>query len=217
MDNLFELNAMPLISYIKKTVSLDETAIGAILKCSREVFIPKGRVINNHGKAGRYIYFILSGKARTYYVDHAGKAITWSLHFNEERGDFKNLFIVDYRSFFRQAQGNIYIETLTDIKAIRLGQRDLELGCGFAPLLKRYLEGLNESAFSAAYGRIFNLFTLSASDRYQQLLQNEPHLLQLFPDKYLASYIGIEPPSLSRIRRNLKSWPVPHNSLSIAG
>jgi len=217
MNYLDKLNTMLLVKHIEKVVQLDEVAVDTILKCSKEILIPKGEIINNHQKPNSYIYFIISGKARTYYVDRAGKAITWSLHFNENHGGAKNLFIVDHKDLLTQIHGYLYVEALTDIKVIRLAQRDLELQSGFTPALRKYLEKLNESAFSAAYERIFNLLTLSASDRYQHLLRNEPHLLQLFADKYLASYIGVEPQSLSRIRKNLRSWPVTSNSLSSAG
>jgi len=44
------------------------------------------------------------------------------------------------------------------------------------------------------------------------VLKNEPYLLQMFNDKYLASYIGIEPQSLSRIRKNIKSITVQANA-----
>jgi len=216
MSYTYSINAKPLLNYIEKMVSLDEAAVEIISKSCREVLIPKGHTIYNDGTVSRYVYFMVSGKARSYYVDYMGKSITWSLHFNEAQGDFKNLFIIDHKSFLTQTRGNMHIEAVTDIKVIRIEHRSLELNFKYAPLVEKYLQKLNEYSFTAAYDRIFNLLTLSASDRYYHLLCKEPHLLQLFPDKHLASYIGIEPQSLSRIRKNLKSISVPRSAILVA-
>ncbi|WP_162996532.1 Crp/Fnr family transcriptional regulator [Mucilaginibacter celer] len=198
-------------------ISLDDAAIEVILNSCKEVLIPKGQTIFKDGEIAKYFYFIISGKARSYYADRAGKTITWAFHFNETQSDFKNLFIVDYKSFLTQTPGNLYIEALTDIRAIRIGTRGFNLNADHVPVLEKCVQKLKEHSLIAAYNRIFHLLTLSASDRYNHLLSNEPHLLQMFADKYLASYLGIEPPSLSRIRKNLKSTPVQPRTLSIAG
>jgi len=106
------------------------------------------------------------------------------------------------------------IEALTDIRALRIGYRGFEPQFGHVPLLEKFLRKLNEYSFIVAYDRIFNLLTMSATDRYHKLLKNEPYLLEMFNDKYLASYIGVEPQSLSRIRKNLKSEPEPYDGRS---
>jgi CRP-like cAMP-binding protein len=217
MRYTYPINAIPLLNHIGKMISLDDAAVEVILNSCREILIPKGQTIFNDGKISKYVYFMISGKARSYYIDCAGKTITWAFHFNEIQSDFKNLFIVDYKSFLTQTPGNMYIEALTDIRAIRIGQRGLDLKFEHIPVLEKCIQKLKEHSFIAAYDRVFDLLTLSASDRYNHLLKNEPHLLQMFPDKYLASYIGIEPPSLSRIRKNLKSAPVYGRAMSIAG
>ena len=217
MKHTYPINAMPLLNYIGKMISLDDMAAEVILNSCKEVLIPKGKTIFNDGRTSRYVYFIMSGKARSYYIDCTNKTITWAFHFNETQSQFKNLFIVDYKSFLTQTPGNMCIEALTDIRAIRIGKRGLDHQFDQVPVLTKCIQKLNEHSFIAAYDRVFNLLTLSASDRYNRLLTNEPHLLQMFPDKYLASYLGIEPPSLSRIRKNLKSIPVHRETTSIAG
>jgi CRP-like cAMP-binding protein len=156
----------------------------------------------------------VSGKARSFYTDDADKTITWSFHFNETQSDFNNLFIVDYKSFLTQTPGTMSIEALTDIRAIRIGHQGLDPQFGHFPVIEKCLRKLNEYSFIVAYDRVFTLLTMSATDRYNKLLKNEPYLLEMFNDKYLASYIGVEPQSLSRIRKNLKSEPSQCNAKS---
>jgi CRP-like cAMP-binding protein len=217
MSYIHLINAIPLLNCIGKIISPDDPAVEIILESCRDVLIPKGHVIFTEGETARYAYFIVSGKARSYYMDYAGRTITWSFHFNELESDFQNLFIVDFRSLLTQTPGTMTIEALTDIKAIRIGQRGLDPKFGRLPALEKWLQKLNEYFFVLAYERFFNFLTMSATDRYNKLLKNEPYLLQLFTDKHLASYIGVEPQSLSRIRKNLKSVPVQRNTRSFAG
>src|ERR1700761_8720319 len=118
MRYTYPINAIPLLNYIGQMISLDDAAVEAILNSCKEGMIPKGQTIFKDGEIARYLYFIISGKARSYYTDCAGKTITFAFHFNEIQSGFKNLFIVDYKSFLTQTPGNLYIEALTDIRAI---------------------------------------------------------------------------------------------------
>lgn len=204
-------NAIPLLNYIGEFVSLDNSAVEFILHNCTEVLIPKGQMIFSEGQTAKYAYFIVSGKAWSFYTDDAGKTIAWSFHFNEIQSAFNNLFVVDHKSFLTQTPGTLSIEALTDIRALRIGHREFDPRSADFPVLQKYLQKLNEYSLTVAYDRIFTLLTLSATDRYNKLLENEPYLLQLFNDKYLASYIGVEPQSLSRIRKKIKCGQAPYN------
>jgi CRP/FNR family transcriptional regulator, anaerobic regulatory protein len=196
---------------IGKLVDCDDVVIETMLNNSKEIEISRGDIINNEGNLSRYLYFIISGKARMFYVDQAGKTITWSFHFNDIHSTLMNLFIIDYKSFFTQASGKMHVEAITDIRLIRIGKRGLWDKFEGGSVMEKCLQKLHEHSFIATYERMLNLLTQSARERYNHLLHDEPHLLQIFADKYLASYIGIEPQSLSRIRKNLRSSPPPHS------
>src|SRR5450631_3828015 len=123
-------DSIPLLNYIGKIVSLDNSAVEIILNNCREVLIPKGQMIFTEGKIAKYVYFIVSGKAWSFYADDTGKTITWSFHFNEVQSEFNNLFMVDYKSFLTQTPGAMSIEALTDIRALRIGHRGLDAHLG---------------------------------------------------------------------------------------
>ena len=63
-----------------------------------------------------------------------------------------------------------------------------------------FMRKLNANAYLGMYDRAFTLLTMSATERYHKLLNEESHLMQMFSNYYIASYIGIAPQSLSRIR-----------------
>jgi CRP/FNR family transcriptional regulator, anaerobic regulatory protein len=196
---------------------LQHTSRWRIAAAAIQVLIPKGQMIFNEGEIAKYAYFIVSGKAWSFYTDDSGKTITWSFHFNEMQSAFNNLFIVDYKSFLTQTPGTMSIEALTDIRALRIGHRGFDPEFGRVPVLEKCLRKLNEYSFMVAYDRIFTLLTMSATDQYNKLLKTEPYLVQMFNDKYLASYIGVEPQSLSRIRKNMRSGPAHCNSDRFSG
>lgn len=198
-------SALSLLNTIGKLAELDNTAIEMMVDNSKELVMAKGDTILNDGKRRTCLYFIISGKARLHHVNYAGKVITWSFHFNNSQSTLKNLFIIDYNRLLPQAPGKMHIEALSDTRLIRIGERGLwdKSECG--PVMEKCLQKLHEYSFIAAYERILNLLTLTARERYNHMLCYEPHLFQMFADKYLASYLGIEPQSLSRIRKNLKS------------
>jgi CRP-like cAMP-binding protein len=205
MRNACSGNAIHLLNYLGEMASLDNPAVEIILDNFREVLIPKGQMIFNEGEIAKYVYFIVSGKAWSFYTDDTGRTITWSFHFNEMQSKFNNLFIGDYKSFLTQTPGTMSIEALSDIRALRIGHRGFDPPFNYALVFQKCLQKLNEYSLIASYDRIFTLLTMSATDRYHKLLKNEPYLLRLFNDKYLASYIGVEPQSLSRIRKRIKS------------
>lgn len=196
--------AISLINNIGQLANFDDAAMEALLENSKELTFVRGDSINNEGNLSRYLYFIVSGKARLCYVDHSGRTITWSLHFNELHSTLRNLVIIDYMGFFTQATGKMHMEAITDLRLLRIGKK----GQGDKPdggsNMEKCLQKLHEHSFIAIYERILQLLTQSAVERYNHLLRHEPHLLQLFSDKYLASYLGIEPQSLSRIRKKLQ-------------
>lgn len=194
----------PLLDYIRRYVTLNSEAEQIIGNQSREVIFPKGKMIFEKGDVARHTYFIVSGKARSYYTDYSGKTITWLFHFSSPKSNIKNLFVVDYKSFLTQMPGTMSIETLTEVKAIQFSHANLEYEFDHIPVFEKWMRRLNESSFIVTYDRVFTLMTMTATDRYLKLLRDEPHLLQMFSNYYIASYLGVVPQSLSRIRKSLQ-------------
>jgi hypothetical protein len=146
---------------------------------------------------------IRSGQARSYYIDSSGKTTTWLFHFNEPFSNAKNLFINDYRSFLTNTPGTLTIETLTEVKAILWNRSTFDYLYKHIPVFEEWMRKMNEKFFIVIYDRVFTLLTMSAPDRYAKMLRDEPHLMQMFSNFYLASYLNIAPQSLSRIKGKL--------------
>jgi CRP-like cAMP-binding protein len=190
----------PFIKYLNTIVDLDAETISLIYERVKEVSFPKGQMISRSGSVCRYAYFLISGQARSFYTDFSGKTTTWIFHFNQPVSNIKNLLIVDYKSFLNGKPASLTSETLTNVRAVQIGKSDLGYVLERCLLCERAMRKVSDQSFIVAYDRAFTLLTMSATERYNKLLEEEPHLLKMFSNQYIASYLGITPQSLSRIR-----------------
>ena len=198
-----QLFAVPFFEYISKEVEINTATMEAILQHCRLVHFKKGESILDVGSESRYIYFILEGECISYFTDYNGKKTTWFFHFNSPDSVVKNIFAVDYKSFLTREPSTISIEALSEITAIRFSREDVFFLTNGTGILERWIRGINEKAFIMIYDRLSTLLTLSASDRYKKFLREEPYLLNMFSNYYIASYLNVAPQSLSRIRKNI--------------
>jgi CRP-like cAMP-binding protein len=201
--NANQLFAVPFYEYLSGDIPLNNTVMNLISQHCELVTFEKGCQMLDVGSDCRYIYFILSGESISYFTDFNGKTTTWFFHFNSPEATVKNIFAVDYKSFLAQTPATISIETLSDVTAIRFSREDLRCLTESSKLIDRWIRVINERAFIMIYDRISTLLTLSATERYKKFLEDEPYLLNMFSNYYIASYLDVAPQSLSRIRKNL--------------
>ena len=179
---------------------LDSGTMALIAANTGEVTLPAKHTILWEGYKSEMIYFVVSGTARSYYSDSSGKTITWAFHFNNEASINRNLFALDYRAFLTDRPSSVTIETLSELKALTISKTQQTFLIENSPVYERWMRRLDEIAYTHMFDRAFTQLTMPATDRYNKLLKEEPHLLQMFSNYYVASYLGIAPQSLSRIR-----------------
>jgi len=151
----------------------------------------------------KHITFLVSGKARSFFIDADGKEYTWSLHFNDGNSKFQNYFLLDYYSFLSQTPSHLTIQAVEDLEVIRLSYDNLIELTSYSPKMATLNSRMSEMAYQQVHRRAFSLLTMNAKDRYNQLLAEEPYLLHTFKHYIVASYLGIAPQSLSRLRNEI--------------
>lgn len=165
----------------------------SIMQKSNIIEIKKKTVILEAGKDSRFIYFIISGGARVYYVDKGGREInTWFL--------FENELLISVFGFFTGLPSFEFIEVIEDSKLIAVEREKLE------EMYREFLEfnyigrKLTESYYIRNEEQANSLRTLGARERYEKLLQTNPEILKRVSLGHIASYLGISQETLSRIR-----------------
>ncbi len=183
-----------LLYYFRKWVNITEPEEQIILSSFEETSIKKKKDLLVPEDTCKYIYFIVKGCLRSYFVDNKGVE-----HIYQIRMD--NNWISDLESFFSQRPSKYYIEALEDSQLLRVSYERLEQLYMEVPGLERYFRILFQKAYINALQRLNDTMWESAVDRYEIMLKEQPDMFQRVPLVYIASYLGITPESLSRIRK----------------
>ncbi len=163
----------------------------------------KGQVIHSAGDVFSQSYYIKSGLARSYLVDASGKELTWQLYFRDDSSAGNNHFLDDSVSHYEQEPSFLSFEVLEDstfymaeIAALdQLFSSDIK----FEKLARMYL---HKTFFSPMYKRALSALSEDATTRYKRLLKEQPNVFNKVKAYHIASYLGITPQTLSKIRKN---------------
>lgn len=175
---------------------LSEFDIELCEKYFESILFPKNKVIEEAGKIPQYLYYIISGFMRLFYYDNNGDEVT--IHINCPHG-----FFTSFSNFTNQTQSEVNTECITDCELLRITKPD------FDALMQKSITWKNYSVFVLADSMTYNenrakdLATLTAEQRYLKLIDTHPKIIQNVPLQYIASFLGMKPESLSRIRRNI--------------
>ena len=183
----------PLIEALTKIVPLNQHEIQFVISNSEHREYKKGEHLTNEGQVENYVYFILQGGVRNYWVQD-GEELCIDFFFE---GSFTNSFM----SFLLREKSVVSVQALSDTKVERVHVNHIQ---------QLYKDSLNfnklgrliaESLYIRRTKRELSLITHSARERYDFLLADNPEFVQRVPLKYLATFLGINPETLSRIRR----------------
>lgn len=150
------------------------------------------------GQVCKEIGFIVSGSLRYYHVKD-GQEITNYFCLDNE-------FVSSYRSFLQQAPGHANIQVLEDVLLITFTHQNIQQLLAnplMAYKMERFGRLIAEYLICCYEERVISFITLTPEERYIALLESDSRLIQRIPQHYLATYLGITPVSLSRIRKRM--------------
>lgn len=157
----------------------------------------KKQIITAAEEQEQYLYFVVSGVQRIYYLDDEGKEATLVFTYAPSFGG-----VLD--SMMLKSPSRYYYETLTETEMLRLPTNKLfELTKQYYGIQQLVLKGLS-AATSGIMLRLVELQCLSSEQRFRNLFQRSPHILQLVPQKYLANYLGIDATNFSKLMNKVK-------------
>ena len=185
-----------LIHLILKKIRLTDSDIKLCKEYFEAVLYPKNRIIEEKGKTPRYLYFVVSGFVRLFHYNENGDEIT--THINCPPG-----FITSYFNFVNQTKSDENLECITECELLRITKKDLDLLTEKSTALKDFSIWIFQQSIAYNENRSKELATLTAEQRYKKLVENFPSILHNVPVQYIASFLGMKPESLSRIRRQM--------------
>jgi len=153
-------------------------------------------ILTKAGETEKYLYFVMNGIQRAYAV-HADKEATIVFTYAPSFSG-----IID--SFFTQAPSGYYLETLTQSSLLRIHYNDMARLMGKHKEMEVWIRIAMAHALAGVLQRQKELMCYSAEEKFRALLKRSPHVLNLIPHKYLASYIGVDPATFSKLLSSVR-------------
>lgn len=184
-----------LLSYFSKILPLTQEEIDGIVATLTIRKFPKGTVLLREGEISAEAYFVLEGCVRQYFLIN-GEEKTNNF-FTEEQ------WVISMQSMTYSSPSKHYLECVDECTLV-VGNREKEeqLYKQF-PKLETVSRKVMEKVFAEQQELSGSYFTDTPEERYLNLMRTRPELLQRIPQYLIASYVGVKPESLSRIRKRL--------------
>jgi CRP/FNR family transcriptional regulator, anaerobic regulatory protein len=147
------------------------------------------------GKICKEIGFINSGAFRIYYLSD-GKEINTQFV-------FENQFVVDYDSFLQEKPSRYFIQVLEDAEIVTFNLAALQNAYNQSQNWERFGRIMAEYSYKITTQRVESFLFADGEQRYLELLKTEPQLFNRVPLYHIASYLGLERESLSRLRKKI--------------
>lgn len=182
--------------YTAQKLSLDcELAFNELVF---EKHFDKKELIVEEGNYCKYIYFVTSGSCFSYLTD--SKADMQVVQFA-----LAGYWISDLYSFYSGKKSIYTIETIEPTSVLMINRESFERACDTMPIFEKYFRVLIQNAYVSMQYRLAKTTSEEAEQRYEEFSKIHSDFLQKIPQYLIASYLGIQPQSLSRIRKKLSS------------
>jgi CRP/FNR family transcriptional regulator, anaerobic regulatory protein len=158
--------------------------------------LPNKHFYAHSGEIQKNIGFVFQGLLRTFYIDQNGDEIT--VRFTRENG-----YATHYSAFISQEPSNFYIQCLEPCVLVNLTYEYIQNGYVNFSGLERLGRLIAEEVLKAQEKRITSFLFENAEQRYLNFTKENPDLFNRVSLSYLSTFLGIERPSLSRIRKKL--------------
>lgn len=188
--------AQPLLNYIAKHVDLSESEINEMLSIISYRKYRKGQYLVQQGDICKHSNFIVSGCARTYFVDDKGQEHTIMFA-------IEDWWTSDIGSLITQSPADYNVQCLEETEVIQFPYDVQEALYIKIPKLERLFRKMLERAFVASQKRIVRSFSLTAKEQYLYFKEQYPKIEQRIPQYLVASYLGITKEFLSKIKSQL--------------
>ena len=180
--------------FISQYVSLSEQELDDIAGKFRSKSVKKNNFLLRQGEVCKDLVFVQKGCLRLYYLADDVEVSVWFA--------FPYSSAIEIYSFISGEPTNYFLQAIEDAEVLFLPKSELDQLYLHQPKMQEMMRNFWEDVILNLISRFTALQTDSAEKRYLDLLK-KPDYLNTIPQKYLASFIGVTPTSLSRIRRQI--------------
>jgi CRP-like cAMP-binding protein len=161
-------------------------------------FLKKGEFLSQAGEISNYVSFINRGSLRV-YMEISEQEISKHFFFDHE-------YASDYASFLTRTPGLLNIRALEDTELMELSYENVQMLYERYPVWQKYGRLIAEKLYIQVANRTQELLLKSPEEMYIRLIETQSPIIARIPQHYIASYLGIQPESLSRIRKRIMEF-----------
>jgi CRP-like cAMP-binding protein len=184
-----------LADFIKSKVAIQESDLSIIISSFKVKQVKKGQLILRRGQTADQYYYIKSGALRFFFGEFDEQLTAWVV--------FKNEFFTEISSLNPQKPTRFNIEAIEDSELLHINKLEMEKLYKAFPAWQEFGRITWEAMAVRMIDQIISFQTLTAEERYLEFMAKS-ELIKKVPVKQIASYLGITPNALSRIRKNIK-------------
>ena len=187
-----------ILDNINRYVALTEEEEQKLVSVIHVKKIKKRQLIEQPNYVSKYRNYVQKGSFRSYFIDDEGKEHTVQIA-------MEDWFVSDFYSYITQTPATLYVEAMENSTILQMCYDDIEGLCKEIHALSEYYRITTERAFAFSRMRALSNLSKTAEERYLELLGRYPNMIDRVSQKIIASYLGMTPEFLSKIRNNLSA------------
>lgn len=187
-----------LFSYLEEKAALSEQDKDIIKTFFVYKKLRKHQYLLQQGEICKHMSFVIKGLLRSYNIDEKGAE-----HMNFFA--WEGWWISDMYSLFSGETAVFNIDAVENTEILMISAEDYEEMMRQAPVMEQYFRRLYQKSLMTKDRRLMSAVTHTAEEKYVQLSKSHPQILQRIPQNLIASYLGLAPETISRIKKSLAS------------
>lgn len=182
--------------YITERIGRRPENLDQVLTHFEPLKVKRGAHLLRQDETCKYVYFIVKGCLQVYVLDKSGNESTRSFY-------FENGWVTDIFGFKNQTPSSEFIKCVEHCQLLRIHHEPFQLLCREIPQFDALYKEILEASYNNTVYRVNTLTSLNALERVQWLMETKPLIMSRLSSKLIASYLGISPETLTRLKSKL--------------
>ena len=179
-------------TFINKIYLLPPSALDAFTKNWQPITVKRKTILTAAGETERYLYFVVEGVQRAFYLGEKNKDATIVFSYPVSFSGVADSFLTQTPSLY-------FFETITASRLLRISYNEIQHQIKIYPAIQELIFKATAFALKGALERHVELQCFTNEEKFKVLIKRSPHIINLVPHKYLASYLGMDATNFSKL------------------